>query len=234
MSGLVRATRVRSLLRVAGEGREHVSAGLDARKHVLSGLARVLSAEVSVLATGTLSDASIGVDDWLDQGWRTESERTAFHSAYETAPINDWGVGDLSSPSARRVFPPDSIRYDLHRPAGVDASLLSFARSRAGAFRVLVFKREWGVREFDDEDCALVDLFRAEFEHLFAPVHEPELSKRERDVRALLLDGLPEKLIAAQLGLSLHTTHGYIKSLYRKLGVHSRGELMASARRPPV
>jgi DNA-binding CsgD family transcriptional regulator len=37
-----------------------------------------------------------------------------------------------------------------------------------------------------------------------------------------------------QLGVSVHTAHTYTKALYRKLGVHSRGELMARARRSPV
>jgi DNA-binding CsgD family transcriptional regulator len=37
-------------------------------------------------------------------------------------------------------------------------------------------------------------------------------------------------MIAASMGLRIHTTHDHVKSVYRKLGVRSRAELMATAR----
>ncbi|HTO96771.1 MAG TPA: LuxR C-terminal-related transcriptional regulator, partial [Myxococcales bacterium] len=40
--------------------------------------------------------------------------------------------------------------------------------------------------------------------------------------------GRSEKQVAAQLGLSLHTVHDYVKGLHRRLGVQSRGELLAA------
>lgn len=42
-----------------------------------------------------------------------------------------------------------------------------------------------------------------------------------------LLRGDSEKQVAAKLGVSQHTVHVYVKSLYRHFGVSSRGELMA-------
>ena len=36
--------------------------------------------------------------------------------------------------------------------------------------------------------------------------------------------------IASQLGLSPHTTHHYVKTLYRRFGVSSRAEFMARVR----
>lgn len=43
----------------------------------------------------------------------------------------------------------------------------------------------------------------------------------------LLLSGRSEKQIACALGLTVRTTHIYVQSIYRKLYVHSRAELMA-------
>ena len=42
------------------------------------------------------------------------------------------------------------------------------------------------------------------------------------------MTGASEKQIASQLGLSPHTTHHYVKTLYRRFGVSSRAEFMAT------
>jgi DNA-binding CsgD family transcriptional regulator len=53
------------------------------------------------------------------------------------------------------------------------------------------------------------------------------LSPRLRQTLQRLLLGDSEKEIAAHLGVSRHTVHVYVKSLYRRFGVSSRGELLA-------
>ena len=53
------------------------------------------------------------------------------------------------------------------------------------------------------------------------------LSPRMRQTLERLLAGDSEKEIAARLGLSPHTVHVYVKTLYRRFGVCSRGELFA-------
>lgn len=65
----------------------------------------------------------------------------------------------------------------------------------------------------------------AEVLPLVAQAHE--LTAREREVFALLLRGLPDKLIAQRLLISCHTAREHARSVLRKLGVHSRGELQA-------
>jgi len=46
---------------------------------------------------------------------------------------------------------------------------------------------------------------------------------------AALLEGCSEKQIAIKLELSRHTIHNYVKALHQRLGVSSRGELLALA-----
>ena len=53
------------------------------------------------------------------------------------------------------------------------------------------------------------------------------LSPRVRQTLDRLLAGDSEKEIAANLRLSPHTVHVYVKTLYRRFGVCSRGELLA-------
>jgi DNA-binding NarL/FixJ family response regulator len=61
--------------------------------------------------------------------------------------------------------------------------------------------------------------------------HAAPLTSREREVRALLETGLPDKLIAAQLMISVKTVEKHVSSLLRKGGVRNRTELVALARR---
>ena len=52
------------------------------------------------------------------------------------------------------------------------------------------------------------------------------LSEREGEVLGLLYRGNTQKKIAERLFLSVSSVQTYAKSLYRKLGVHSRQELI--------
>jgi len=61
--------------------------------------------------------------------------------------------------------------------------------------------------------------FRATIEETF-----PELTQRERDVLVGLQRGFGDKGIAAKLSISAGTVHTHVKSIFSKLGVHSRTE----------
>lgn len=52
------------------------------------------------------------------------------------------------------------------------------------------------------------------------------LSKAERAILDYLLDGLTEAQTAHRLNRSRHTVHVHVKSIYRKLGVNSRVEMV--------
>jgi DNA-binding CsgD family transcriptional regulator len=53
------------------------------------------------------------------------------------------------------------------------------------------------------------------------------LSPREQEVSRLLAGGASTSGIAAELSLSVFTVRDHIKSLFTKVGVASRGELVA-------
>lgn len=58
-----------------------------------------------------------------------------------------------------------------------------------------------------------------------------ELTGRERDILELLASGVDLQNASAHLGISVNTSRGYVKNLYRKLGVHNQLELLAVARK---
>ena len=56
-----------------------------------------------------------------------------------------------------------------------------------------------------------------------------ELSKRELDILALLVQGLSYKMIAGKLFISPFTVNNHIKKIYTKMRVHSVSEAVATA-----
>ena len=59
----------------------------------------------------------------------------------------------------------------------------------------------------------------------------PSLTARELEVLRLLAAGLDAAVIANELGISVNTCRGYVKSLLAKLGAHSQLEAVAIAMR---
>jgi SARP family transcriptional regulator, regulator of embCAB operon len=56
------------------------------------------------------------------------------------------------------------------------------------------------------------------------------LTGREQDILTLLVSGVDLQAAAVRLGITVNTARGYVKNLYRKLGVHNQLELLAVAR----
>ncbi|MDX5298143.1 MAG: response regulator transcription factor, partial [Gammaproteobacteria bacterium] len=62
-----------------------------------------------------------------------------------------------------------------------------------------------------------------------APAGSEGLTPREQDVLVLAAKGYSARQISDMLGLSPHTTAGYLKGVYRKLQVNSRAEATLAA-----
>lgn len=62
---------------------------------------------------------------------------------------------------------------------------------------------------------------------------ERELTARQREISDLLTRGMSREEIAKHLSIAENTVRNHVKSIYRKLGVHSQTELMALRRARP-
>lgn len=56
-----------------------------------------------------------------------------------------------------------------------------------------------------------------------------QLSAREKEILKCLVEGMSYKMIANNCFISIETVNGYIKNIYKKLQVHSKGEAVAKA-----
>ncbi len=63
-----------------------------------------------------------------------------------------------------------------------------------------------------------------------ADIGDYNLTKREKEILLLLIDGLSYKEIAAQCFISIDTLFSHIRKIYSKLNVHSRSEIAARFR----
>jgi DNA-binding CsgD family transcriptional regulator len=242
--------QVRSLLRLMGELTELPT--LPERKHhFVVGLGRILhSPEVALVldedfrpgGRGRVTDfATSATDDSLRVHAR-------YRPYFEEGACFDPGLVQMMALTAaggsvtrrRREIVADRQWYEgglfseFIRSLHLDDAVFScHALPQRGHVRGIAARRAARDREFTAEERNLVHLCSLELEAFIGPtalpveVDQAGLSNRERDTLALLLQGLSEKQVARQLGLSPHTVHVYVKSLYQAFGVHSRAELLA-------
>ncbi|MGC3997637.1 MAG: response regulator transcription factor [Anaeromyxobacter sp.] len=166
----------------------------------------------------------------------------------ELALAGEAGPAEAARVAAARA--PDAVLWDLGPGAAGPASLpagapvvalaadeaAAGAALRAGARGVLgrgaapealsaaLRAAVAGLRALDP---ALTDPFLRPPE---AGAAEP-LTPREREVLALLAEGLANKVIAARLGISQHTAKFHVNAILAKLGVDSRAEAIVRAAR---
>ena len=95
----------------------------------------------------------------------------------------------------------------------------------------LNFDRETGDRELTGLSRLIPDLHALSASVARGPRHAG-LTSREREVMCLLTDGYTVREAAAELGLSVKTIEAHKLNLMRKLGVHDRASLIASAMEP--
>lgn len=71
------------------------------------------------------------------------------------------------------------------------------------------------------------------FKNQYKPENNPtyDLTAREKEILALLVDGMSYKMIAARLEVSYHTVNAHIRNIYDKLHVNSLGEAVGKALR---
>ena len=153
-------------------------------------------------------------DDFVRQKWVTvRREEMVDDQTYYAAPhyrdfrkqldCDDYVVSIRMVDLPRR---PEGISID--RPHGAE---------RFGAREVALLKL------IHDEIAPLVGVRLATEEHLC----RDGLSKRLRETLESLMEGMSEKEVAREMGLSIKTVHEYVGMIYKHFRVSSRAELMA-------
>lgn len=247
-SDMVSFDELRRALRLAGELRELPRGSAMQKLHALDGLCALVGGQVGLwCVTEGMDSGTVTLLSALDRGWSGDSERESFlrffHSEQERAL--DPSMAPLAAKAAEPMFTvtreqlvDDRTWYrsshvqDFRRVARVDSCIYSAVRSEAGDTCISIH-RPWGAKPFSERERVLVDVFHNECRWLHAPSRTIEgallrgLAPRLRETLSALARGLSEKEVAAELAISRHTVHEYVKSLHRHFGVSSRSELLA-------
>ncbi|WP_080729339.1 helix-turn-helix transcriptional regulator [Rhodococcoides fascians] len=117
----------------------------------------------------------------------------------------------------------DDLLTERPRQDGVTAIEVRVAESDRGQLHLSV----QSVLADDDPSTTITMLrLRTHGQCNIPEVYAHLLSRRELDVATLVVDGLHDVDIAQKLSISQHTVKQYLKSVYRKLGVNSRVDLV--------
>jgi DNA-binding CsgD family transcriptional regulator len=245
----VRASHVRALLRLQGELYEIRDVAARSR-HLIDGLCALIGASGGgvALSEDFHSGGAGRLVEMHTSGFVVAGDREIVIGELAASTFRDPAIAGLverwrGQPSLtmrRRELASDRVWYGseyvnlISRASGIDDSLYTIiAGPTPGSVFGMGFYRQWGQRPFTADERDLVDLFQegavGVHHSIFGRVRLP---RRLRETLDLLAEGLAEKEIAAQLGISLHTVHDYIKTLHARFRVHSRGQLVAATRRP--
>lgn len=248
-SDMVRFDELQQVLRLALEIRELPRGSTLQKRRALEGLAALVGAQVALwVDVEGLSSGRVIIRNALDFGWSGDRERQAFVSYMESA---QWISLDPSMPRLAQAIRSPLCTFtreqlldqrdwygsmhvqEFRRAARVDSFIYAAYSPGGDSGRSFSLHRPWGDRPFNERERRLVDIFHQECSFLHEPrtTVEPALLRglppRLQDTLRGLANGRSEKQIAADLGLSPHTVHEYVKALHRHFGVQSRSELLA-------
>ncbi|MBS1754432.1 MAG: response regulator transcription factor [Ferruginibacter sp.] len=73
----------------------------------------------------------------------------------------------------------------------------------------------------------MLEYFSFKEKNINDQLNEYKLTKREREILQLLIEGKSYKIIADTCNISMHTLFTHTKNIYNKLNIHSRAEIAA-------
>jgi DNA-binding CsgD family transcriptional regulator len=257
-SGRVRFADLRSAYRLIHECRDLGHDPAAWPRHAIEQLTRLVGAQVGLVIQFRLAGPGEppGVSVLHDHGWLTPRHRAYWYEhnilrrEVVRAPTFQEFVALSGTLLTRRreQLVGDAAWYSsaefqgMNRQVELDDLLASgFRRPVSPYLFGLVLYRSLGEERHGERERRLVHLFHHELSRHLGTALALErggavaaLSPRLRQTLDCLLEGDSEKQVAARLGLSRHKVHEYVTTLYRRLGVASRAELMARClrRRP--
>jgi DNA-binding CsgD family transcriptional regulator len=246
---MLRVADVCAAYRLVGECRDVGTDPEEWRRHALAGLLRLIGGFAATGGEGLWSrpTSPLRAVTGTVIGFEGSSRNLFLKYMREQGVLADpifqqlqHVTGDIVT-CTRRQLVPDREWYhsasfnEYRRVAGSDHQLTSvYQVTPQGAVSSLCIHRAVGERDFLPRERAIASFFHVELGRLIGGALisglEPGLTalpRRLRQTLMCLLEGDSEKQVAARLGLSTWTVHQYVTMLYRRLGVRSRGELMA-------
>lgn len=234
--------------------RELCELGDDAvawRSHMLDRLDSLVTAVMSMAFIGDLPFEPARIAMPLFVGKRLDPHWVKYRNSRDVRPdpCTAWIVPRLGNgfTELRQRMCDDRTWYgseyfnEILHPIRQDHYLVSVvALPERRIFSAIGLTGQLGNRPFSRRTQQIIELLHNELALLWRtpsiapdPEWRKQLSSRLAEVLDALLEGLSEKQISMRLGLKRTTVHNHVSRLHESLGVSSRGELLAKARRRP-
>jgi DNA-binding CsgD family transcriptional regulator len=246
-STALRNRELRQVSELVGQAKD---LGADARAwrtHVVRGLIRLTGGQLGLTLdiTGALPAQVPSLVDPIDIGWATPGDRETYFRYYGREVVDDPGatalfgahqrVRLLTATREQLICDDDWYRSaavsEIRRSGRVDDFVSASIALRPGVLHGFIVYRPWGERPFAERErrmmrLAQLWLLRLVHPRSTEPAEVAALPPRVRQLFYLLLDGRSIKEAANGMRVAASTVAGYSKTLHRRLGVSSRGELM--------
>jgi DNA-binding CsgD family transcriptional regulator len=128
----------------------------------------------------------------------------------------------------------NSLAGPLWKKANIGSLMISQRPMEGGGISALAVYRDLCDIQFNEREAKIAHIVMSEVPWLHFTAFPDQASQditrlypRHRTVLNLLGDGWPRKKIAAHLGISENTVHGYVKEIFKHFGVHSQSELLS-------
>lgn len=246
-SGALRLVDVRKVFRLVGDCRD---LGRDRNAWNSRAIHGLQELSGSMLVSSALQNTSTEPfvefhNSWFTP-WSSQRDQKTWleligagrHLTYPTVQevYKNAGVSQVISPG--RILSSHEWEHSEEcndrRQLGQNDAVISTRWNATGRLHFFSVNRSTSDRNYSTREQKIIRLFHEEITNLFdtmltTSVDGPlaSLPRRLRQVLAALAEGDSEKQIATQLCISKTTVHGYVRELYQRFGVHSRGELLA-------
>lgn len=227
------------------------------RTHMLDRLNRILGAVASTDIDATVGQLQSGEDAIVNAAVLVDdlsaNERVVLKQCMQNLRVADNPLGleltrranmhgTVAGTRHTHVAKEDWFRSPMYqecfRHVGWDDILCGLSFSPSG-MRVVSMSRDRGDSPFPARAASVLRLFLSEIQSISTTRLQTQvgsdslldLPPRLFDVLVALADGDNEKQIALRLGISRNTVHEYVRRLFARYGVSSRGELLVRCAR---
>ena len=249
MGEVLRLSDVRSIFRLIGEIRSIGADPAEWRTHMVRRLRRFFDAEIVISSEVHVRPIPGQINDdpekrrVVDVGWGCDgSDGTNVWRIFNESDARpqEYMVSMMSSePDPEDPSQTLAVKPMMQMRSGRSFVLSQCSLPHWGTVDQLGLHKEDSQKPFTSAQHRLIRLFHQELGRLWRKdalmkARDPgsELPRRLSQTLTALRDGCSEKEVSLRLHISQHTVHNYVKALHQRLGVSSRGELLAKMRRP--
>jgi DNA-binding CsgD family transcriptional regulator len=177
------------------------------------------------------------VERRIEAGGPDQPGMILFDDRFRIISLNDAARGWIDQLPEGPIYSSDGIRVTTEMLATVGQARVIAdgrdqgtarlrVRGRSGRWLVLHASCLAGVEGASAPTALVIEAAQAgEIAPIIVEAHQ--LSKREQQITQLVARGVATAEIAATLHLSVHTVRDHVKAVFEKVGVSSRGELVA-------